>query len=168
MPNHAAVRRVVMVAGSSGYVRGIRFPGRLWAEVFLRAYLPLTSRLLGYGPLRMIRYGEDLPAGVAVQWARWCQRPGYVANGFGREIERHYYDEFCAPILSLHASDDRIASPANVQDLLRLFPQAPIQVRCLNPTEFGCKSIGHVDFFRRSRSQLWPLVTDWLHADGST
>jgi len=162
MPNHAAIRRVLMVAASTGFVGGIGFPTRLAAEFFLRAYLPVMTRLLGYGPARLIGFGEDLPAGVALQWARWCRRPGYVANGFGREIERHYYDQFRAPILSLHASDDRIATTANVEDLLRLFPKAQAQTRLLVPKSLGCSTIGHVDFFRRSRSAIWPLATRWF------
>jgi predicted alpha/beta hydrolase len=165
MPNHAAIRRVLMVAGSSGYVAGIAFPQRLAAEVFLRLYLPVVSRLLGYAPLRVIRYGEDLPAGVARDWARWCRRPGYVANGFGREIERHYYDEFRAPILALYAADDSIASDANVRDLLRLFPRATSQIRLLDPRQHQVPSIGHTEFFRRNRQALWPLVTEWLSAE---
>jgi predicted alpha/beta hydrolase len=163
MPNHASIRRVAMVACSSGYVGRIGFPGRLAAEFFLRAWLPATSRLLGYAPLRVIRFGEDLPAGVAVQWGRWCRRPGYVANGFGREIERHYYDEFRAPILALRASDDRIATAANVQDLLRLFPKAPTETRTLDARSTG-GSIGHVGFFRRAHSNLWPILTEWFDA----
>ena len=162
MPNHAAIRRVVMVAGSSGYVRRIAMPQRIAAEFFLRFYLPVVSRILGYAPLRMLRYGEDLPAGVAQDWARWCRGPGYVANGFGREIERHFYDEFRAPILSLYASDDSIATEANVADLLRLFPRAPIEKRRLDPREHQLSSIGHTEFFRRNRQALWPIVTDWL------
>ena len=164
MPNHAAIRRVVMVAGSSGYVRRIAFPQRLAAEFFLRLYLPVVSRVLGYAPLRVIRYGEDLPAGVAQDWARWCRGPGYVANGFGREIQRHYYDEFRAPILALRALDDPIATDANVRDLLRLFPSAPSEIRPLDPRQFNLPAIGHTQFFRRNRQSLWPLVTEWLAA----
>jgi predicted alpha/beta hydrolase len=162
MPNREAIRRVVMVAGSTGYVGSIRFPSRLMAEFILRVYLPLTARVLGYTPARRIGLGEDLPAGVALQWARWCRRPGYIENAFGREVSRNGYDQFHAPIFVLHASDDPIATPANVQDLLRLFPQAPKQTKMVEPQAFGYSAIGHIDFFRRSRSGLWPLVTEWL------
>jgi predicted alpha/beta hydrolase len=166
MPNREAIRRVVMIAGSTGYVRSIRFPTRFMAEFMLRVYLPLTARVLGYAPARRLGMGEDLPAGVALQWARWCRNPGYIENAFGREVQRRGYDEFRSPIFALHASDDPIATAANVQDLLRLFPQAPKQIREVEPQDFGYSAIGHIDFFRKSRSQLWPLVTEWLRGNG--
>jgi len=162
MPNYGSIRRVLMVAGSSGYVWGLRFPYSLLAYAYLRFYLPATARSLGYSPGRAIGMGEDLPAGVARQWSRWCLRPGYVANEFGRGVTRHYYDEFRAPILSLYASDDSIATTANVEDLLRLFPQAPKQTLCLEPTRFNVPSFGHVEFFRANRSAAWPIALDWL------
>ncbi len=94
MPNHAAIRRVLMVSASSGHVWGLRMPYRIAAYAYLQIYLPATARLLGYSPSRAIGMGEDLPAGVARQWSRWCLGPGYVANEFGRGITRHSYDEF--------------------------------------------------------------------------
>jgi predicted alpha/beta hydrolase len=162
MPNHASIRRVLMVSASSGYVGGLRFPYRIVAYGYLRIYLPATAFGLGYSPSRAIGMGEDLPAGVARQWSRWCLRPGYVANEFGRGVSRQYYDEFRAPILSLYANDDSIATSRNVADLLRLFPSAPKQTVCLDPSRFGCPSFGHVDFFRANRSAAWPLALDWL------
>jgi predicted alpha/beta hydrolase len=162
MPNHAAVRRVLMVSASSGYVWGLRFPYRIAAYAYLRLYLPATARGLGYSPSRAIGMGEDLPAGVARQWSRWCLRPGYVENEFGRGIVQHYYADFRAPILSLYARDDSIATPRNVEDLLRLFPAAPKHTACLDPAQFGCPSFGHVDFFRANRAAAWPLALDWL------
>ncbi len=162
MPNHAALRRVLMISASSGHVMGLRFPYRIKAYAYLRFYLPATARGLGYSPSKIIGMGEDLPAGVARQWSRWCLRPGYVANEFGRGISRHYYDEFRAPILSLYSSDDSIATPRNVEDLLRLFPLAPKQTVCLEPSQFGLPSLGHVDFFRSSRAAAWAVALDWL------
>lgn len=162
MPNHGSIRRVLMVAASSGYVWGLRFPYSIAAYAYLRFYLPATARGLGYSPGRAIGMGEDLPPGVARQWSRWCLRPGYVANEFGRGVTRHYYDEFRAPILSLSASDDSIATTRNVDDLLRLFPSAPKQTVCLEPGHFNVPSFGHVDFFRESRSAAWPIAINWL------
>jgi predicted alpha/beta hydrolase len=124
--------------------------------------LPATAWLLGYSPGRAIGMGEDLPAGVARQWSRWCLRPGYVENEFGRGISHHYYHEFRSPILTLSASDDSIATPRNVDDLLRLFPLAPKQKACLDPSRLGVPSLGHVEFFRSSRSAVWPLALNWL------
>jgi predicted alpha/beta hydrolase len=162
MPNHASIRRVLMVSASSGYVWGLRFPFKVAAYGYLRFYLPATARVLGYSPSRIIGMGEDLPADVARQWSEWCLRPGYVENEFGRGISRHYHAEFRAPILSLYASDDSIATLRNVEDFLRLFPSAPRQIVCLEPSRFGCPSFGHDNYFRSRCSAAWPLALDWL------
>jgi predicted alpha/beta hydrolase len=167
MPNHAFIRRVLLVSASSGYVWGLRFPYRIVAYGYLRFYLPMTALALGYSPSRIVGMGEDLPAGVARQWSRWCLRPGYVENEFGRGVSRHYYGEFRAPILSLYSSDDSIATSRNVADLLRLFPSAPKQTVCLEPSRFNVRRLGHVDFFRASRAAAWPLALDWLR-DGKS
>jgi predicted alpha/beta hydrolase len=167
MPNHASIRRVLMVAASSGYVWGLRFPYSIAAYAYLRFFLPATARALGYSPGRAIGMGEDLPAGVARQWSRWCLRPGYVENEFGRGVTRQYYDEFRAPILSLSASDDSIATLRNVNDFLRLFTAAPKHSACLEPSRFNVPSFGHIDFFRASRAAAWPLALDWLR-EGKT
>jgi predicted alpha/beta hydrolase len=165
MPNRDRIRRVVMVAGSTGYVRSIRMPARLVAGFLLAFYLPLTARVLGYTPARRLGLGEDLPSGVALQWAYWCSRPGYIENAFGKEVSREGYDQFRAPIFNLYASDDPIATAANVQDLLRLFPLAPKQTRMVEPQSLGYKSIGHIDYFRKGRSAIWPLLAAWLKED---
>jgi predicted alpha/beta hydrolase len=158
MPNHGKLRRVAAVSASTGYIGAIRGPLRIFARVFMSGYIPLTNRLLGYAPARIIGWGEDLPAGVARQWAEWCSRPGYVANSFGGEIASNHYDEFAAPIQVFHASDDAIATPANVRDLLRLFPAAPVQTRELRPSDFNVPHIGHIDMFRRSHAAVWPVL----------
>jgi len=163
MPGHARLRSVVQVSASSGYVGNIKWPTRVAARVLLSAFIPLTVAALGYAPAKRIGWGEDLPAGVATQWARWCSSPGYVANGFGREIERHFYDEFSLPILSLSAADDPIATPANVDDLLRLFPKATIQKQVLQASHFGVPHIGHIDFFRTQMMPVWESVLPGLH-----
>lgn len=158
MPNHGLLSGIVQVASSSGYVGNIRWPTRWAAQLLLSLYIPATGCLLGYTPAKRIGWGEDLPAGVARQWARWCLSPGYVLNGFEREIRHHYYDEVRAPICSIAASDDPIATADNVEDLLRLYTQAPLRRLRLEPARYGLRRIGHIDLFRPALARLWPEV----------
>jgi len=158
MPNHARLAGVVAVSGSSGYVANL-YPRTRWAaRLLFGLYMPMTGALLGYVPARIIGWGEDLPRGVARQWGYWCSSPGYVENDFGKSIAQHYYAEIQVPIVALNASDDPIATPANIDDLLRLFPNAPQTKRSLQPHRFGLARIGHIDMFRRRCSVLWPEV----------
>lgn len=164
MPNYWRLSRVVTVAASSGYLRNLAPRLRPLATLLLRAYIPMSVKLLGFAPTRWVGWGENLPPKVALQWAAWCTKPGYVQNSFGKEITEHFYGEFDAPILWLTATDDPIATPANVDDIVRLLENAPITRRDMDPGDFGLAHIGHIDFFRRRNAKLWPMVTDWLSA----
>jgi len=162
MPNYSHLSSIVTVSSSSGYFRNISLKQRLFATVFLKAYIPLLAKVLGYVPARWIGFGEDLPAGVALQWAAWCTSPGYVENSFGTEVTEHYYYKIDVPTLWLTATDDPIVTPKNVDDMLRLLKSAPVTRRRIDPADFDLQQIGHADFFRKRNAALWPLVTDWL------
>ncbi len=162
MPNHARFNRIVTVAASSGYLGGLRGAYRYFARVVMGAYFPLAIRACGYLPAKRIGMGEDLPAGVARQWAAWCSRPGYVANDFGKGIRQHHYDAISQPILALAAADDLIATEANIADFFRLLPNADIEHRRLDPAALGTGPIGHINFFRRRNRAQWPIAIDWL------
>lgn len=162
MPNVGRLARIAQVAGSSGYVGEIGGGTRWLARFLIRVYLPLSSRLLGYAACKAIGWGEDLPAGVGLQWAAWCSSPGYVANSFGKSIVRHYFEEIRCPVLNLRCTDDPIASVANVEDMMRFFPNAAIERREVDPPSVGLRRLGHVDFFRQRNRAAWPLLVDWL------
>ncbi len=162
MPNHRQLSSVVTVSSSSGYVGNMGLKQRLFATIFLKFYFPLLANVLGYVPARWIGWGEDLPKNIALQWADWCTKPGYVENAFGKDVTQHFYDKIDVPILWLTATDDPIATPANVDDMLRLLKSAPVTRRRLDPADFALQQIGHADFFRRRNVKLWPIVTDWI------
>lgn len=162
MPNYQHLSSIVTVSSSSGYFRKIALKQRLFATVFLKIYIPLLAFVLGYVPARWIGWGEDLPRNVALQWADWCTKPGYIENAFGKEITEHFYNEIDVPMLWLTATDDPIVTPANVDDMLRLLKSAPVTRRRINPADFSLQQIGHADFFRKRNARLWPIITDWM------
>lgn len=164
MPNHQAVRSLTAVSASSGYIGNIRWPFRATAIGLMWGYIPLSVRLLGYAPAKWLGWGEDLPAGVARQWAAWCRRPGYVENSFGTEIQRHYYEAFQAPIAVVAAADDVLVTQCSIADWLRLLPNARHRVHLLQPAETDGRAIGHINMFRRSHAVLWPRLIAGLSA----
>ncbi len=162
MPNHERLDKIVTIASSSGYLHHLALRVRLFAAILLKAYIPLSAKLLGYVPTKWIGWGEDLPAQVALQWAAWCTQPGYVLNALGSDIESDFFKQIRAPILWLTATDDPIATPKNVDDMVRLYENASITRRRMDPRESGLQRIAHVDFFRARNSKLWSLVADGL------
>jgi len=164
MPNVHQLRRIVQVAGSSGYFGNLSPRMRLTARLLMQGYLPISTRVVGYGACKVLGWGENLPTHVARQWTKWCASPGYVENAFGDTVHSHAYGEISAPILNLSFVDDTIATAANIEDLLRLFPAASIERRRFGAEDVQGRAIGHIGFFRSGNKDLWPEVADFLVA----
>lgn len=125
----------------------------------LRWYLvPVITRLFGYLP-GALGTKEDLPAGVAREWARWGRSPGYLfadglLDGFAR---------FRGPLLAYSFSDDAYAPAPAVESLLDAYSSADVTRRHLTPADVGVSEIGHFGFFReRFRDTLWRESVAWL------
>lgn len=158
LPNHHRVARLVGISASSGWFKVMRPGFRLKANFGMRLVLPLGTRLTGYGTTAIIGLGENLPAGVALQWSRWCTRGGYATNAVRHQPERDFHAQVRTPVTVLHAADDDIANAATVADLLRTLPAAPRQAHCIQPRDHGLRRIGHLDWFRQSHQAVWPLM----------
>jgi predicted alpha/beta hydrolase len=162
MPNYKKLASIVSVGCSTGNVYKTKMPDRIALSLMLALYFPLAIKTFGYLPAKKMKLGEDLPAGVARQWAHWCSNPGYVSNAFGKDIKAHHFDEVCAPMVVLNMKDDPIASDANVDALHKLFPRIKLNKVTLDPKAYGLGQVGHMGFFKNSNSALWPNVTEWL------
>lgn len=163
--NYSKVAKVVAIAGSTGHVQGLKGRTKLLAPVMFKAIFPLARYTLGYGPTKSIGMGENLPKDVAQQWAQFCGKPGYVINAIGKLVkpEQNYHHKIECPITSLWATDDEIATEANVQDLLRLYPNSQTTAIALEPQKLGHKAIGHMLMFKPSHQNIWPLIESQLH-----
>ncbi len=164
LPNHKRIARVVGVATSTGWFKAMRPAFKWQARFALRLAVPLASVFKGYGPTSWFGLGEDLPTQVARQWGQWCAAGGYATNAVKGQPQRDFHAEVRMPITVLHASDDDIANPATVADLLRTFPHAPKRSRMVQPRELGLQRLGHIDWFRPSHQAVWPLIAQALHA----
>jgi predicted alpha/beta hydrolase len=122
--------------------------------------LPGMARLIGYVPARILRQGEDLPGGVAREWASWCRNPGYVVGALGA---KDAYARFAAPLRIVAVSDDAYAPPRAVEAFLEFYPNAPRRVERVDAAAVGGGPIGHFGFFReRFRDTLWKDAADWM------
>jgi predicted alpha/beta hydrolase len=123
--------------------------------------MPALTFACGYFPTRKLGLGEDLPPGVAREWAKWCRSPGYLAPFLGQGLP-DYFGAFRGPVLAYSCTDDRLAPPKAVDALLRLYSRARITRRQLDPKTLGLESLGHFGFFRAENARLWPAAADWI------
>lgn len=162
LPHPARIARVLVVGSQSGYWRHWPALGRAWMWPVTRFALPALSRLHGYFPGSRLGFGEDLPKGVAIEWASWCQHPLYLVGALG-VAER--YRGLRAPLRAYAISDDAFAPARAVAALLELYPNAVGEIRRVSPAELGVKSVGHFGFFREAfRDSLWREAADWLES----
>ena len=156
LPQPERIPAALVVGSQSGYWRHWPALGRAWMWPATHLALPALARLLGYFPASRLGFGEDLPRGVAIEWARWCRHPRYLVGALGVE------DAYARVRATVRAY--AISAPARaVQALAQLYPHARWEMRKLAPRELGVKSVGHFGFFReRFRDSLWREAAEWL------
>lgn len=176
--NVGRVDAAVFVAVSTGYWGGMPAPFKWFTLALWKAYLPLVSRLYGYAPARKIRWGENLPTGVAREWGAWCLEPDYLAAYFdeggrrappdGEPFGPVHFAEAAFPIRAYGFTDDPIATRANTPPMLGLFTNADIETRWVEPADLGVEEVGHLGFFREGVGRpLWDDALDWLRPRAS-
>lgn len=160
LPNGDQVDAMVTLSAQSGYWRLQGGGQKLAVALHMHLTFPLLASLLGYMPMRRLGGGEDLPRGVALEWAAWCRRPGYLLDDPTLPLER--YRAFQAPVLAYSFADDNWGTRRSVDAMMRAYPR--LTRRHLVPAEAGLRAIGHFGFFRPASAAIWPAVADWLHA----
>lgn len=98
------ISAMVGVSAQSGYWGVQGGAEKYRARFAVTVMIPVLSRLFGYFPWSRFAAGEDLPAGVALEWARWCRNRDYLLGDATLPLER--YDDFAAPILAYSIEDD--------------------------------------------------------------
>lgn len=162
LPNGHLLQRSVLVASQLGYWGAFDRRDRPRAWFAMHVMVPGLSHALGYFPGSKVGLGEDLPKGVALEWARWCRSPHYLFDHLLPE-ERRGYDRFSAAMLAFKFTDDRFASGDSVERLLAFYRGAQPVLRTVDPRRMGVESLGHFGFFRpQGGAALWPEVLDWL------
>lgn len=152
---HAAL----FVGTQSGYWRHWPGAGKPAMWLLTHLMLPSVSGALGYFPMKLLGQGEDLPGGVASEWAGWCRHPRYAAGVVGSEG----YARLTAPIRSYWVSDDRYAPRPAAEALFDLYPNAAEKELVEVDAAAHGGGIGHFGFFRdRFRDSLWRDAAGWL------
>jgi predicted alpha/beta hydrolase len=169
VPDKARISAVVTVGAQSGDYRLWPMPYRLAMAALWYGLVPTVTHAVGYFP-GSLGIGEDLPAGVALEWARWCRTPGYLVGAEGEgEARREGFAQVRAAMLAFGFDDDAYAPPAAVDALLALYVNADIERRQLarhDGPAFGGLStpgpVGHFGFFRERHVALWRELAAFL------
>jgi len=154
LPRPERIAGALFVGAQSGYWG--HWPGvsRYGMWLLWHAVIPSLTALLGRLPSRRLGMGEDLPAGVARQWAAWGRRPRYVLDALPGA--RQSYALVRAPIRSISFSDDAFAPRAAADALAAFYAGAVVERVHLQPFDLGVREVGHFGYFReRFSDSLW-------------
>ena len=150
------VSAAAMVGVQFGYVGHWPTLGQARLGIVWNVLVPGFSTALGYVP-GWAGLGEDLPGGVAREWARWCTSPGYLLDHV--EGSRERFARFAAPTLFYSFTDDDYAPRAAVEHYLATLSGSERTHRRFAPSDLATKEIGHFGFFRpRFEPTLWREV----------
>jgi predicted alpha/beta hydrolase len=162
LPDASRIAGALVVGSQSGYWKNWPLFGRAWMWPVTHLALPGVAKLCGYFPGSRLGFGEDLPAGVALQWASWCRHPRYLVGALGVEDA---YARLRFPVRAYAITDDAFAPLPAVEALRQLYPGTHWETRCVAPRDVGARALGHFGFFReRFRDSLWREAADWLEA----
>jgi predicted alpha/beta hydrolase len=151
-----AMHRLVMVGAQSAYWRDWPLKQRLPMLVMWHGLMPLITQTVGYFPGRAMRLGEDLPKGVAMQWAlRPWNDPLHRDTHAGQQ-----YARALPPVHMVAASDDPFATTAAQQRVQDALLEPGVTRHVWQPQAFGLRTIGHFNAFRRPAAALWPHLLD--------
>ncbi len=162
-PRAPTLSAAVLVAAQTGYWKMWDGIGR--AAMWLNWHvMPSVSRSVGFLPMHALRQGENVPLGVALEWAQWGRQPNYLLSSeLARQQRGH--ETLKIPLRAYAISDDSYAPQRSVEGLLELYASAPRELKVVTPRDFGTQRIGHFGIFRREfREKFYDDVASWLRA----
>lgn len=160
--NQEKVSGLLSVAAGSGYWRENAPQLKRMILYFWYVLVPVATRLFGYFPGRKLRKVGDLPAGVIMQWRKWCLNPRYSVGAEG-EAARQAFAKVRFPVLALSITDDELMTLRGTRNLISFYENAPREIERIAPADLAVRRLGHFGPFRREHeAKLWPRIAQWL------
>jgi predicted alpha/beta hydrolase len=162
LANQHKVSGLLSIAAGSGYWRENAPRLKRVVPLFWFVLVPLATAVCGYFPGRKLRKVGDLPAGVVMQWRKWCLNPRYSVGAEGEPV-RQLYAGARFPVVALSIADDELMTLRGTRSLVGLYENAPHQIERVAPAELAVRRIGHFGPFRSEHeTKLWPRMAEWL------
>jgi predicted alpha/beta hydrolase len=166
LKNKKHLSKVVSISSALGYWGYFPFPQKIVIWVLWKFLGPAMKYLYGYGKMKMIGWGEDLPPNMLMQWREWCLSKNYFQKTIQEIKGTSTFSDFILPISSLCISDDFIANEKTVSLMLNFFPNARHTMYTLEVKKYTAEKAGHMGIFRKKfENTLWPLLVDLIEKD---
>jgi len=171
----AEIDLFAFIGGHTGYFGDYRLRSRVQMALMWHVVMPAISRKYGFFPGRRFGLPDDLPLGVALEWAG-RRRPDFRSNinqpdgspdmaRRGQLTER--FSAFSGHGLLFRTMDDAFVTASASRRLQGLFTGVKFADRPVDARAVGIGKVGHFGFFRSRNKALWPIVTNWIERDGA-
>ncbi|SEB56214.1 Predicted alpha/beta hydrolase [Rhodobacter sp. 24-YEA-8] len=125
--------------------------------------MPVLTALCGYFPGRRLGWLEDLPTGVACEWAFRRARFEWSHPAAERRHVMRRMANVRADILAVAVSDDELGTLPAIRRTLGYYSGADRSAALLHPADYGRQGIGHFNLFHSSHADgFWRETLDWL------
>lgn len=173
-PSAVRVQRALFVGCQYAYWQDYWLPLRLPMWMNWHLVMPLLTKIFGYFPGKRLGWLEDLPAGVAMEWAtrfhpafhrRYQSLPHAQPPVPNHALEARMA-AIRADILALADSRDPFATPSATRRLFAYFKQCHREFVQIDARRNRLPKLGHFGFFHnRFANSLWPQSLAWLKGD---
>jgi predicted alpha/beta hydrolase len=150
------VRAAALFASQSGYFGHWAGPGRAAMAAIWHVLVPGLAGTFGYLPMGALGRGEDVPRGVALEWASWGRDPRYFGRWVDEKADRARYFSFKGPMKLYSFSDDPYAPKRAVSALRKAYAHASVEHLHVDPKDVRKRRIGHFALLRPTfEDTLW-------------
>jgi predicted alpha/beta hydrolase len=164
-PEVREIDALVGVAAQSGHWR--HWDGLWRARVFALWYagIPLLAAGTVRFPSSRLGLGQDIPAGVARQWAEWGRDPDYIrSRAVGPQPQ--YHDDVRCPLRTYLVAGDPLAPERALRAWHDWFPNAERELVSVGPRSARGRKIGHFGFFDPGvGAEEWPRLADFIRGE---
>jgi predicted alpha/beta hydrolase len=164
LPEPNLIRAAYVCGSGAGWHGWMPRPERYKVWLTWHVIGPISTRILGYLPMKLLGAGEDLPIGVYRDWKRWCGMPHYFFDDPEARAQAiaARFAQVTLPIAAAVSIDDLWAPPASRDAFFKGFRASAVTPVDLLPAAYGGQ-IGHMGYFRPKVGEvLWPQIIDWL------
>jgi predicted alpha/beta hydrolase len=155
--------KIVLIGAQLGYWKLWTGLERKRMFIFWHFIIPFFTLIFGYFP-GFLMGSENIPAGVALEWAKWGRTKGAFFS-YHKELYNKI-ELIRARMLSISFSDDKFAPKIAVSKLNAKFFNVQLLHYHLTPEEVGVNKIGHLGYFRTHKDDvMWQKLTNWLMGD---
>lgn len=167
LPGFAAsateVDRFLSVGAQYAYWRDYAAGQRWQMYAKWHLFMPMATALFGYFPGRRLGWLEDLPAGVAREWAFRKARLEHSYPEHERDEVLRRFAAIRAPILAVSLSDDEYGTQQAIARGLVYYCNSRREHVRLTPLLLGTTAVGHFALFREQyRERFWQTTLSWI------